>query len=324
LTDPNLAAADAAAESPAIPTPASGSAAGPTAEKPRGLWGDAWRDLRRRPVFWVSASYIAAILVIAAFPGLFSSVDPTIAGSSDLHRSLERPSADAWFGYDLQGADIYARTIYGAQASIIVGIASVTLSTLLGGIIGIFAGYYGGWFDSLLSRVGDIFLGLPFLLGAIVMLTSFAGSQSGAGKWTIIFLVVATIVVFSWPSYARIIRASVIAGKGADYVLAARALGAGTSRLIFRHVLPNSLAPIMVVATLNLGAYIAAEAALSFLGIGLRSPVVSWGAMISDAVRVMRAAPHALVFPSIFLTLTILAFVLIGDALREALDPKLR
>jgi oligopeptide transport system permease protein len=323
MSDPVLAAADAAAESPTIPTGAAGT--GPaTGDKPRGLWGDAWRDLRRKPLFWISTTLILIILTIAAFPQWFTSIDPTVPGSADLNKSLDPPSADAWFGYDFQGNDVYARTIYGARASIIVGTLAVLFATLIGGLVGIVAGYYGRWLDGLLSRFGEIFLGLPFVLGAIVMLSSFAGAQSNASPTKIIFLVITTLVVLSWPAYARIMRSSVVAGKQADYVQAARALGAGTGRIIFRHLLPNCLAPIIVIATLNLGAYIALEAALSFLGLGLRSPVVSWGAMVSDAVRTIRTAPHALLFPSAFLTVTILSFVMLGDAVREALDPKLR
>jgi len=324
MSDPVLATADAAAESPSLVTGGAPPTGGPTGEKPRGLWGDAWRDLRRKTLFWIALSLIGIIVVIAAAPQLFTSVNPTIAGSADLSKSLEPPSADAWFGYDFQGNDVYARTIYGARASVIVGFLSVTFAALIGGLVGILAGFYGGWIDGLLSRIGDVFLGLPFVLGAIVILSSFAGAQSEASATWIITLVISTIVVLSWPLYARIMRSSVVSGKQADYVQAARALGASTGRIIFRHLLPNCLAPIVVIATLNVGAYIAAEAALSFLGIGLRSPVVSWGVMISDARNAIRTAPHAMLFPATFLTLTVLSFVMLGDVVREALDPKLR
>jgi oligopeptide transport system permease protein len=323
MSDPVLATADAAAESPSIPTGPGGAVVSP-GEKPRGLWGDAWRDLRRKPLFWISLVLIGAMVVIAAAPQLFSSINPTVPGSAELSKSLEKPSAQAWFGYDFQGNDVYARTIFGARASIIVGFLSVTFAALIGGLVGILAGFYGGSLDALFSRVGDVFLGLPFVLGAIVILSSFAGAQSEASATRIVTLVIGTIVALSWPLYARIMRSSVVSGKQADYVQAARALGASTGRIIFRHLLPNCLAPIVVIATLNVGAYIAAEAALSFLGLGLRSPVVSWGVMISDARNVIRVAPHALLFPSAFLTVTVLSFVMLGDAVREALDPKLR
>jgi oligopeptide transport system permease protein len=322
LTDPVLATADAAAESAKVPTPGAGPQGQP-GEKPRGLWGDAWRDLRRKPVFWIALVYIVFIVLVAAFPWLFSSVDPTIPGSAEIGKSRQPPSADGWFGYDLQGNDIYARTIYGARASIIVGFTSVLFAALIGGFIGIIAGYNGGWIDSLFSRAGDIFLGLPFVLGAIVLLSSLS-TTVGSSEVRIIGLVVITIVALTWPAYARIMRSSVVSGKQADYIQAARALGAGPRRVIFRHLLPNCLAPIIVISTLNVGAYIGAEASLSFIGLGLRSPVVSWGAMISDAVIVLRTAPFALLFPSLFLTATILSFVALGDAVREALDPKLR
>jgi oligopeptide transport system permease protein len=322
LSDPVLATAEEGAESPTIPG-AGATAPDGSGDKPRGLWGDAWRDLRRKPTFWISLTFILFIVLVAIFPSLFSSVNPTIPGSAELEKSLRPPSAHGWFGYDLQGNDIYARTIYGARASIVVGFLSVALATLIGGTAGIFAGFYGGWLDSLLSRIGDVFLGLPFVLGGIVILSAFT-TFAGSNTVRIVGLVIATIVALSWPGYARIMRSSVVSGKQADYIQAARALGAGPGRVIFRHLLPNCLAPIIVIATLNVGAYIGAEASLSYLGLGLRSPVVSWGAMISDAVVVLRTAPFALLFPSIFLTATILSFVTLGDAAREALDPKLR
>jgi oligopeptide transport system permease protein len=321
LTDPSTNTTEAAIESPSVQI--LGAPAQADGDKPRGLWGDAWRDLRKMPLFWISLLFIIFIVVVACFPSLFSSRNPTIAGSDELNKSLQPPSADAWFGYDQLGRDVYARTIYGARASIIVGLASVLLASVWGGFTGILGGYFGGWIDSIISRIGDIFLGIPFVLGGIVVLSTFVGF-GGASAPQIIGLVVLTIAGLTWPAYTRVMRASVISGKQADYVQAARALGASTNRILFRHLLPNCMAPIVVISTLNVGAYIGAEAALSYLGIGLRAPVVSWGVEISDATNVMRDAPHVLLFPSLFLTATILSFVVLGDALREALDPKLR
>jgi oligopeptide transport system permease protein len=294
---------------------------GAPAAKPRSLTSDAWRDLRRNPLFLISLALITVLVVMSLFPQLFTSTDPT---SADLDKSLDPPSADAWFGRDVQGYDIYARTIYGTRISIIVGLLATFGSTLIGGIVGILTGYYGGWLDSIVSRVGDVFLGIPFILGALVLLSTFAGPDKNPGKIMIIGLVVGALVLFGWPPFARIMRSSVIAAKQADYVVAARALGAGSGRIILRHLLPNCLAPTIVFATISLGAYIGAEATLSFLGIGLRNPVVSWGVMISDSRDVMQPAPHALFFPALFLSITVLSFVMLGDAVREALDPKLR
>jgi oligopeptide transport system permease protein len=288
---------------------------------PRSLWSDAWHDLRRSPVFLVSVAVILFVLVMAAFPQLFTSVDPNYG---DLARSRQPPSAHAWFGYDNQGYDIYARVIYGARASVVVGVLATAGTVLIGATLGMLAAFYGGWLDAVCSRIGDVFIGLPFVLGAIVILTTFNVPGAAQNPVRIITQVVASIAVLSWPVAMRIMRSAVLAARDQDYIRAARALGASSRRIILRHLLPNCLAPVLVYATIALGAFIGAEATLSFLGIGLRSPVVSWGVMISDARNYVRVAPYMLLFPAGFLTATVLAFVMLGDAIREALDPKLR
>ncbi|MEU2611633.1 ABC transporter permease [Micromonospora sp. NPDC007271] len=290
-------------------------------QKPRGLLGDAWLDLRRKPLFWISAAFILVFVVMAAFPSLFTSGD---AVNGALSRSLVKPSADAWFGYDVQGRDVFARTIYGARASIVVALLSVIGTLLIGGAMGMIAGYRGGWVDALLSRVADIFFGLPFVLGSIVILTTFNGSGRDNSEWTIMGLVIMSLTVLSWPVVMRLMRSAVLATKEADYIVAARALGAGTGRIIFKHLLPNCLAPILVYGTIMVGSFIGLEATLSFLGIGLRSPVVSWGIMISEAQTLIRVAPYLLFFPAAFLVTAVLSFVTLGETVREALDPKLR
>ncbi|MCX4470060.1 ABC transporter permease [Micromonospora sp. NBC_01655] len=290
-------------------------------EKPRGLLGDAWRDLRRKPLFWISAAFIVTFVLMAAFPSLFTSGD---AVNGALSRSQVKPSGDAWFGYDIQGRDVYARVIYGARASIIVALVSTIGTLLIGGAIGIIAGYRGGWVDALLSRFADIFFGLPFVLGAIVILTTFNGAGASNNEWQIMGLVILSLVVLSWPVVMRLMRSSVLATREADYIVAARALGAGTGRIILKHLLPNCLAPLLVYGTIMVGSFIGAEATLSFLGIGLRTPVVSWGIMISEAQNYIRVSPFLLFFPSAFLVTAVLSFVMLGEAVREALDPKLR
>ncbi|MGS2613425.1 ABC transporter permease [Micromonospora sp. LZ34] len=290
-------------------------------EKPRGLLGDAWRDLRRKPLFWISATFIAIFLVMAAFPSLFTSGDPV---NGALSNSRVEPSADAWFGYDVQGRDVYARTIYGARASIVVAVLSVMGTLLIGGTMGIIAGYRGGWVDGLLSRIADVFFGLPFILGAIVILTTFNSSGTDNSTPEIMGLVILSLTVLSWPVVMRLMRSSVLATKEADYIVAARALGAGTGRIILKHLLPNCLAPLLVYGTIMVGSFIGAEATLSFLGVGLKTPVVSWGIMISEAQNYIRVSPFLLFFPAAFLVTAVLSFVMLGEAVREALDPKLR
>jgi oligopeptide transport system permease protein len=285
-------------------------------ERVASLRADAWRELRRNPIFLVSSVLIVVFVVMAAFPGLLATRDPNAPGACDLAFSLQRPSAAHWFGYDLQGCDIYTRVIHGARASILVGILCTLLVTLVGGFVGVVAGFYGGLLDTLLSRLAEIFFGLPLVLGGIVFLTVFTFE----GVWGVVL----ALTVLYWPQTARIMRSAVISTKSADYVQAARALGAGGGRIIVRHVLPNALAPVIVVATINLGVFITAEATLSFLGIGLQPPTISWGIMISDAQQRVLQAPHVLLFPALFLSLAVLSFILLGDAVRDALDPKLR
>ncbi|MFI6783530.1 ABC transporter permease [Micromonospora sp. NPDC050276] len=290
-------------------------------EKPRGLLGDAWRDLRRKPLFWIASTLIVIFVLMALFPALFAPGDPV---NGSLSRSLGKASGDAWFGYDLQGRDVYARVIYGASASIQVAVLAVLGTLLVGGTMGIISGYRGGWVDGLLSRIADVFFGLPFVLGAIVILTTFNGSGSGNSKVKIMSLVTISLIVLSWPVVMRLMRSSVLATKEADYIVAARALGAGTGRIILKHLLPNCLAPLLVYGTIMVGSFIGAEATLSFLGVGLKSPVVSWGIMISDGKDFLRVAPGLVFFPAAFLVTAVLSFVMLGEAVREALDPKLR
>lgn len=284
----------------------------------RSLTQDAWRDLRRRPLFIISAVIILVVVVMAIRPQLFTSVDPNAA---DLSRSNQGPQEGGVFGYDLQGYSVYARSVYGARYSLVVGLLATAFTTLIGMAVGMVAGYAGGIVDSLLSRVGDVFLGLPFLLGAIVILTTFNRTNSTVVTVT---LVIASLTVLGWPVPARVMRSSVLQAKQNDYVAAARSMGAGTGRIMFKHLLPNALSASLVYASISLGVFIGAEATLSYLGVGLQPPVVSWGVMISDAAQQIRNAPHSLLFPAAFLTITVLAFVMLGDAVREAFDPKLR
>lgn len=328
LTSTGLSAAsieDTAIIEPPPDTQAAAEAAitgQPDQGKPLSLWGDAWQIMRVRPLFWISAGLIVLFVVMAAFPQLFTSKDPRYCL---LTYSRRPPSASAFFGYDMQGCDIYARTIYGARASILVGLLTASLTAALGAVLGTIAGYIGGWLDSLLSRIADIFFSIPLLLGAIVIMYSFPVSID-APSILVISKVVIAMALLSWPNIFRLMRSSVMQVKPNEYVLAARALGAGPMRIVSSHVVPNSLAPVIVVATIDLGTYIATEATLSFLGVGLQQPVVSWGIAISaaSALGYIRTAPFMLLFPALFLCLTVLAFIMMGEVVRDALDPKLR
>jgi oligopeptide transport system permease protein len=289
-------------------------------EKPRSLTSDALRDLRRNPIFIISAVIIVILVVMAAFPGLFTSKDPRFC---DLNLTRQGPSADAWFGYDVQGCDVYARTIYGARASILVGLVTTTAVVIIGGLLGMVAGFYGGKTDSIVSRVTDIFFGIPLLLGGILVLTSFPSTQATPQLVTISKVSLA-LAILAWTSLARIMRSTVIQVKQADYVNAARALGGGAPRILRKHVVPNALAPTIVYGTIVFGIFIATEATLSYLGIGLVPPVISWGVAINAASDFVRQSPHMLLFPGLFLCITVLAFIMMGDAVRDAFDPRLR
>lgn len=290
-------------------------------EKARGLWSDAWYDLRRKPLFWISVALIVIFLVMAVFPSLFTDVDPD---KSELSKRTDGPEPGHVFGYDLQGRDVYARSVYGAQVSILVGMVAALGVGIFGGFMGVVAGYFGGWLDAVLSRIGDVFFGLPFVLGAIVLLSTFIDPTKSGDPTKIKVVVILAIVALSWPQFARVMRSSVIATKQADYVQAARALGAGHTRIITRHILPNAISPLIVMTTIALGVFVGVEATLSFLGVGLRPPIISWGIAISDAQTYLDIAPHMLLVPAGFLSAAVLGFVMLGEAVREAIDPKLK
>ena len=289
-------------------------------EAARSLTSDAWRSLKKNPIFWVSVTLIVLFVLMAAWPELFTNRDPNTAVLTD---ARQPPSANAWFGRDIQGYDIYSRTIYGARASILVGVFATVVTTLIGGIMGVIAGYYGGWLDSLISRITDVFFAIPLLLGGILFMATFPNNPDSP-YLVVVGKVVLVLATFGWTSIARLMRSSVLQVKPNDYVQAARALGATPLRIIRSHVLPNAIAPVIVVSTINLGVFIAVEATLSFLGIGLTPPAVSWGVAISDALVALRTTPHILLFPSLFLSLAVLAFIMLGDAVRDAFDPKSR
>ncbi|MFC0503383.1 ABC transporter permease [Micromonospora costi] len=288
-----------------------------TSHKPRSLAGDAWRDLRRNPIFWISLALVTAVSLMAIAPGLFTSNDPQ---DCVLSRQNSGPSAGAIFGYDFQGCDTYARAVYGSRASLLVGALSALFTGIIALAVGLLAGYFGRWVDAVLSRLIDIVLGIPLLLAAIVLLKRIGSASPNARITAVIFV----LAVLGWTTAARVVRSSVITAKEQDYVAAARMLGAGHGRIMLRHILPNALAPAIVVLTIALGSFIAAEATLSFLGIGLKAPTISWGQDIDTGRIHMRESATPLIVPSAFLALTVLAFIMLGDAIRDAFDPKLR
>lgn len=284
------------------------------AEKPSNLWRDAWRDLCRRPLFWFSVVLAVVFILMAVWPTLFTQVSPR---QCSLDFSNEGPAPGHPLGYTFQGCDIYARIVWGARTSLSVGLLATVLSSTIGLVMGALAGFYGGWLDGLLSRIGDIFFAIPYILAAVVVMTVFSDYRS---VWTLSL----AIGGFAWAATARVLRAEVLRVRQYDFVMASRALGQSKFQTLLSHVLPNSIAPLLVVTTLGLATAIVAEATLSFLGVGLGGSIVSWGNDISNAQAALRVAPASLIYPSIALTLAVLAFVTLGELIRDALDPKAR
>ncbi|MDF7664764.1 ABC transporter permease [Bifidobacterium sp. ESL0745] len=278
------------------------------------MWADAWRTLRRNPLFIVSAILIVCIIFVALFPGVFTHRDPNFC---QLDHSLEKGSPGHPFGYDTQGCDVFTRTVYGTRTSLSVGILTAILVVIFGSLIGAVGGFFGGWIDAVLSRFTDIFMAIPMLLGAIVVLQMFRTSGS-------IWKIVLVLTLFGWTQTSRIARSAVMETKNLEFNTAATALGSTPGRNLLRHIMPNSFASIIVIGTTSLGSYIVSEATLSFLGIGLPTTTVSWGGDISNAQTILRTDPSVLFYPSAALAITVLAFIMMGDAVKDALDPKSR
>lgn len=285
------------------------------AEKPSNLWIDAWRDLRRRPMFWISLVMILFITVVALFPTWFTQVLPN--ADCDLGNSNAGPTPGHPFGFTKQGCDIFSRTVHGTSTSLSVGFIVIILTTVIGIIFGAFAGFYGGFTDTVLSRVGDIFFSIPYILAAIVIMSVFSAYRS-------VWVISLAIGIFAWPSTARVLRSEILRVKNSDFVMAATAVGLTRFRILMRHVLPNSIAPVIAITTISLAGAIVAEATLSFLGVGLPSTFMSWGNDISQAQGDLRTHPQTLIIPSLALSLTVFAFIILGELIRDALDPKAR
>jgi peptide/nickel transport system permease protein len=289
------------------------------AAKGRTLWSDAWRRLRKNKLALVALAWIIVVALIAVTAGLWAPKvlgDPTVVDSRvAAERSLNPPNSHDIFGTDRLGRDLLVRVIYGARVSLVVAFLAVLMMLFLGLLIGAVAGYYGGWWDTILMRTADIFYAFPYVLFAIVLLALL-----GPG----VVNVCITIGILGWPGIARIFRSSVLSVKENEYVDAARALGASAPRILFRHVAPNAIAPMIVYATMGVGGAILTEAALSFLGMGVAVGEPSWGNLLNEARPLMAVAPWIMIFPGLAILTTVLAFVLLGDGLRDAFDVRLK
>ncbi|MEZ5087876.1 MAG: ABC transporter permease [Tessaracoccus sp.] len=285
------------------------------ADKKSGLWIDAWRDMRKRPMFWISSFIIFVVILVSFFPGIFTQVDPR---SCALAFSNGAPEPGHPLGFNVQGCDIYSRMIHGTSTSVSVGLIVILITFVVGTVMGALAGFFGGFTDTVLSRVGDIFFSIPYILAAVVVMSVLSEHRNP-------LVIALAIGGFAWPVTARVVRSEILRVKNADFVMASRSLGVSNFMTLVRHVLPNSLAPAIVVTTLSLSSAIVAEATLSFLGVGLpQGQFISWGNDISAAQLSLRTDPMPLIYPSIALTVTVLGFILLGEVVRDALDPKAR
>lgn len=285
----------------------------------RTLWSDAWKRLKKNKLAVIGAIWIIFVVLVALTADLWApqllgsptDIDTTtVAQSSKLPPSLEHP-----FGTDATGRDQLVRVIYGARVSLAVGVIATIISTAIGLVMGALAAFYGGWFDTIIMRLADMFLAIPYTLFVITMLAVIGqGIQN-------VFI---AIGVLGWPSIARVFRSAILSVKENDYVDAARAMGASDLRIIARHIFPNSVASIVVYATMNIGGAILTESALSYLGMGVTPPTPSWGIMIQDGQTFLQTQPWLMIMPGLAILTTVLAFTLLGDGLRDALDVKMK
>jgi peptide/nickel transport system permease protein len=267
---------------------------------------------RRRKIALVGLIIIAFFALVAILADVLVPFDPTAV---NLGERFIQPDASHWFGTDNLGRDILSRVIAGSRISLQVGILTVALAMLIGVPAGLIAGYLRGMFDSVIMRLVDIFLAFPVIILAIAIV-----AVRGPGLNNVM---IALVFVY-WTTYARVTRGVTLVLREEDYVLAARSMGASSLRIMFRHILPNAISPILVIASLGLGNAILAEAALSFLGLGIQPPQASWGSMLNFGMQFLRDAPHISIFPGSAIFITVLGFNLLGDGLRDALDPRLR
>ncbi len=275
-----------------------------------GPWQRAWRKLARRRGALLGAAVVLGFVALALFAGWIAPHDPVATSWGAIRKA---PSAEHWFGTDEIGRDVLSRVVWGTRASLMAGVVSVSISLLLGVPIGLMAGFVGGWLDALVSRITDAFLACPFLILAIALAAFLGPSLTNA---------MIAIGVSATPVFVRLTRGQVINVKVEDYVEAARAIGNPPWRIALAHVLPNILAPLIVQATLAIAAAVIAEASLSFLGLGQQPPAPSWGSMLNTAKNYVDSAPWMAVWPGLAIFGLVLAFNLLGDGLRDALDPR--
>jgi peptide/nickel transport system permease protein len=275
-------------------------------------WKEAWQSFCRNKLAVVGLGIVIFFIILAAIAPLIA---PYGFKEQELSNRLLAPSGEHWFGTDDFGRDIFSRIVYGARISIWVGFFSVLASAVIGTILGIVAGYYGKWVDTFISRIFDIMLAFPSILLAIAVVAILGPSLQNA---------LIAIAIINIPNFGRLVRSKVLSVKQEEYIMAAKAVGMKDARILFRHILPNSMTPIIVQGTLAIATAIIEAAALGFLGLGAQAPTPEWGKMLADSKQYLVQAPWTLFFPGLAIMLTVLGFNLMGDGLRDVLDPKMK
>ncbi|WP_040759817.1 nickel transporter permease [Sporosarcina newyorkensis] len=293
-------------------TPKVDGAAEVQLEKTTGPWREAWIGFRKSKVAVVGAVIVLFFIILAIFGPLVTKEGINEQLMAD---RLQPPSSEYWFGTDDFGRDIFSRIIHGARISLSVGFFSVVGSIVVGSILGIIAGYYGRWIDTIISRIFDIMLAFPSILLAIAIVSVLGPSLRNA---------LIAIAIINIPNFGRLIRSKVLSIKEDEYITAAKAIGMKDFRILFSHILPNSMAPVIVQGTLAIATAILEAAALGFLGLGAEAPAPEWGKMLADSKDYLQNAPWTMIFPGLAIMLTVLGFNLMGDGLRDALDPKMK
>lgn len=282
--------------------------------KKRSMAVEVWQRLVKNKMAMLGLAILILLALCAIFADVIADYETKVVAQNIANR-LKGPSAEHWFGTDEFGRDIFARMVHGSRVSLVVGLISVSVSLIAGGTLGAFAGFYGGRVDNVIMRVMDIFLAVPSILLAITIVAALG---------TNLVNVMLAIGISGTPGFARIVRAAVMSVKDQEFVESSRAIGASNATIIFREIIPNCLAPIIVQSTLSVASAILSTASLSFIGLGVQPPDPEWGAMLSSGRSFLRDAVHLTLFPGLAIVITILALNLLGDGLRDALDPRLK
>ena len=307
MTTPTV---NAAAPTPSSPPPP--AAAAPVRDRVRTPWSEFWRKFKKQPVAVGALAFVVLLVLVAIFAPFIVPYDPE--NFFDYDRINQGPSWVHWLGVDPLGRDIFSRIVAGARISLATGFFSVALGGIVGTALGLLAGYYEGWWDRIVMRISDVLFAFPGILLALGIVAVLGSSMVN---------VVVAVSVFSIPAFARLVRGNTLALKQMTYIEAVRSIGASDWIILVRHILPGTISSIVVYFSMRMGTSIITAASLSFLGMGAQPPTPEWGAMLNEARADMVNAPHVALFPSLAIFFTVLAFNLLGDGLRDALDPKI-